>query len=227
MKELCELANRHGIALIEDAAQAHMAQLNGQKVGTFGLIAVFSMYPTKNITSGEGGVVLSSDESIERKIRLLRNQGMIRAYENEIVGFNNRMTDIHAAIGRVQLRRLEKWTRIRQDNARFLSQNIEIGETPLEAPGASHVYHQYTLRIAENRDRFRELLNKKFFIGSGIYYPTPAHMLPPLAKFALKSDLPATLKASKEVLSLPVGPSLSRHDLRRIVRAVGEAGEML
>jgi dTDP-4-amino-4,6-dideoxygalactose transaminase len=227
MQELTKLANRHGLALIEDAAQAHLAQLHGQKVGTFGLMAVFSMYPTKNMTSGEGGVVLCSDDGIERKIRLLRNQGMIRPYENEVVGFNNRMTDIHAAIGREQLKRLEKWTKTRQDNARFLSQEINIGVTPVQAHGASHVYHQYTLRLPGNRDRFRELMKEQFAIGTGLYYPTPSHMLPSLARFALNADLPATLKASREVVSLPVGPSLSRGDLQRIANAVRLVGEAL
>jgi perosamine synthetase len=116
---------RTGCKLFEDAAQAHGASLNGTPVGAFGAFAMFSLYPTKNMTSGEGGMVSVADEEIERLMRLYRNQGMERQYHNEVVGLNNRMTDIHAAIGREQLKKVDAWTAQRQANAAFLSAHLE------------------------------------------------------------------------------------------------------
>ncbi|MFB9163336.1 DegT/DnrJ/EryC1/StrS family aminotransferase [Arthrobacter psychrochitiniphilus] len=211
------LAQKHGIDLYEDAAQAHGAALNGKKVGTFGKFGMFSLYPTKNMTSGEGGMVSTSDATVERNLRLLRNQGMETQYENELVGFNNRMTDLHAAIGRVQLTKVMGWTKQRQDNAAFLTGNLEGVGTPKVAPGAEHVYHQYTIRVPEGRDELHARLRSEFNIGSGVYYPVPNHRLPSFNRVA---DLPNTEIAAKEVLSLPVHPSVTQNDLERIVTAV-------
>ncbi|MDJ0316230.1 DegT/DnrJ/EryC1/StrS family aminotransferase [Arthrobacter antibioticus] len=211
------LADKHGIDLYEDAAQAHGAALNGKKVGTFGKFGMFSLYPTKNMTSGEGGMVSTADATVERNLRLLRNQGMETQYENELVGFNNRMTDLHAAIGRVQLKKVMDWTRQRQANAAFLSANLEGVGTPKVADGAEHVYHQYTIRVPQGRDELHARLRSEFNIGSGVYYPAPNHRLP---SFNSVEDLPNTEIAAKEVLSLPVRPSLSQDDLARIVSAV-------
>ncbi|WP_154605761.1 DegT/DnrJ/EryC1/StrS family aminotransferase [Arthrobacter sp. AQ5-05] len=211
------LAAKHGIDLYEDAAQAHGAALNGQMVGTFGKFGMFSLYPTKNMTSGEGGMVSTSDATVERNLRLLRNQGMDKQYENEIVGFNNRMTDLHAAIGRVQLTKIMDWTRQRQDNAAFLNANLDGVQTPKVADGARHVYHQYTIRVPQGRDQMHARLRSEFNIGSGVYYPVPNHRLP---SFNRKQELPNTEIAAQEVLSLPVHPSLTPNDLERIVTAV-------
>ncbi|MBJ2120976.1 DegT/DnrJ/EryC1/StrS family aminotransferase [Arthrobacter sp. MSA 4-2] len=211
------LADRHGIALFEDAAQAHGASLGGRQVGTFGDFAMFSLYPTKNMTSGEGGMVSTGNPEIERRLRLLRNQGMERQYENELVGFNARMTNLHAAIGRVQLTKVGGWTAQRQANAAFLSANIEGVATPTVAEGAVHVYHQYTVRVGGDRDAFAAALKDEYNIGSGVYYPIPNHRLP---SFQRTEDLPNTETAAREVLSLPVHPSLDSEDLDRIVTAV-------
>ncbi|WP_104089424.1 DegT/DnrJ/EryC1/StrS aminotransferase family protein [Arthrobacter sp. GMC3] len=211
------LAVKHGIDLYEDAAQAHGAAVNGKKVGTFGKFGMFSLYPTKNMTSGEGGMVSTSDATVERNLRLLRNQGMDKQYENELVGFNNRMTDLHAAIGRVQLTKVMGWTKQRQDNAAFLTANLEGVGTPQIAEGAEHVYHQYTIRVPHGRDDMHARLRSEFNIGSGVYYPVPNHRLP---SFNRTEDLPNTEVAAREVLSLPVHPSLSPNDLERIVTAV-------
>lgn len=211
------LADKYGIDLYEDAAQAHGAAVNGKKVGTFGKFGMFSLYPTKNMTSGEGGMVSASDALVERNLRLLRNQGMETQYENELVGFNNRMTDLHASIGRVQLTKVMGWTKQRQDNAAFLTANLEGVGTPKVAEGAEHVYHQYTIRVVEGRDEMHARLRSEFNIGSGVYYPVPNHRLP---SFNRAEDLPNTEIAAKEVLSLPVHPSLTRNDLERIVTAV-------
>lgn len=217
MPGLQAVADRHGLRLYEDAAQAHDALLNGQKVGTFGDFAMFSLYPTKNMTSGEGGMVSCATEELARRVRLFRNQGMEKQYENEVVGLNNRMTDIHAAIGRVQLTKLAGWTKQRQENAAFLDANLEGVVVPTVAPGAVHVYHQYTIRVPSDRDGFAKALREEYLVGCGVYYPIPNHRLP---SFGLTLDLPQTEQAALEVLSLPVHPSLSQGDLERIVQAV-------
>ena len=220
MGELGALADRHGIALYEDAAPAHGAALGERPVGTFGTVAMFSLYPTKNMTSGEGGMIAAADESIARRARLLRNQGMERQYENEVIGFNARMTDIHAAIGREQLRKVDAWTLTRRRNAAFFDSNLRGVVVPPVAAGAEHVYHQYTIRVPEDRDRFVAALREEYQVGSGVYYPIPNHRLASLAPFAPGLDLPETERAAREVVSLPVHPSLSPDDLERIVVAV-------
>ena len=162
-------------------------------------------------------MVTTPSDEVARNVRLLRNQGMERRYENEVVGFNTRMTDIHAAIGRVQLTKLMGWTKQRQDNAAFLSANINGVVVPPVAAEATHVYHQYTIRVVDHdRDRFAEELTK-LGVGSGVYYPTPIHRLP---SFGLSLDLPTTERVAKQCLSLPVHPSLSHSDLEKVVESV-------
>lgn len=214
---LQSVADQYGLQIFEDAAQAHGASLGGAPVGSFGAFAMFSLYPTKNMTSGEGGMVSAGTPEIERMIRLYRNQGMQRQYENEVVGLNNRMTDIHAAIGRVQLTKVNGWTKQRQSNAAYLSDHLEGVAPPPVADGAVHVYHQFTIRIAEGRDGFSKALRERHNIGSGMFYPMPTHRLAP---FNVDIELPATVRAAKECLSLPVHPALSTGDLDRIVTAV-------
>lgn len=216
MDRLRPIADRHGLLLIEDAAQAHAASLHGEPAGALGAVAAFSFYPTKNMTSGEGGMIVTDDPAIDRAARLLRNQGMEKRYENELVGLNNRMTDLHAAIGRVQLSKLGEWTTARQKNAAFLDANLRNVVVPPVAEGAVHVYHQYTVR-SERRDALGKQLADRG-VGSGVYYPIPTHELP---SFGLDLDLPETARAAREVLSLPVHPSLSDEDLTVIVEASG------
>ncbi|GAB78328.1 dTDP-4-amino-4,6-dideoxygalactose transaminase [Austwickia chelonae] len=217
MPELAKVCADKGIKLFEDAAQAHGASLNGTPVGAFGTFAMFSLYPTKNMTSGEGGMVSCADDEVARLVKLYRNQGMEMQYHNEVVGLNNRMTDIHAAIGRVQLTKVDAWTAKRQENAAFLSANLEGVTPPPVAEGAVHVYHQYTVRVPQDRDGLSKALREEFNIGSGMFYPVPNHRLKP---FQVEVDLPETELAARECLSLPVHPSLSQGDLERIVSAV-------
>ncbi|MBE7324826.1 DegT/DnrJ/EryC1/StrS aminotransferase family protein [Nocardioides sp. Y6] len=217
MPALQEIADRHGLRLFEDAAQAHGASLNGTPVGAFGDFAMFSLYPTKNMTSGEGGMVSVANAEIERTMRLYRNQGMERQYENEVVGFNNRMTDIHAAIGRVQLTKVGDWTAKRQSNAAFLTENLAGVQAPRVSEGAVHVYHQYTVRVPEDRDGLAAALKSEYNIGSGMFYPIPNHELAP---FQVDVELPETAAAARECLSLPVHPSVDQAGLERIVEAV-------
>ena len=218
------IAQKHGLAIYEDAAQAHGASWAGRPVGTIGDFAMFSLYPTKNMTSGEGGMVTCATAEIARNVRLLRNQGMETQYANEVIGFNTRMTDIHAAIGRVQLTKVNAWTAQRQANAAALNAGLAGLDgvvTPYVAPEAVHVYHQYTIRVdAAERDRLRDALKAEHNVGAGVYYPIPNHRLPSLAKFAPGLDLPETEKAAAEVLSLPVHPSLGGGDIERIIAGV-------
>jgi len=218
--ELSRIAADNGIDLYEDAAQAHGAAVDGVPVGTFGTFAMFSLYPTKNMTSGEGGMVSTVDADVARRVRLLRNQGMERQYENEVIGFNARMTDIHAAIGRVQLTKVDSWTATRRSNAAFLDENLRGVVVPWVSEGATHVYHQYTIRVPEDRDGFVRALKEEYSIGSGVYYPIPNHRLPSLTHFAPGLELLETERAASEVVSLPVHPSLSAGDLDRIAEAV-------
>ena len=178
---------------------------------------MFSLYPTKNMTSGEGGMVSVANAEIEHNMRLYRNQGMEKQYHNEVVGFNTRMTDIHAAIGRVQLTKVDAWTAARQRNAAFYDANLHGVGVPPVAEGAVHVYHQYTIRVPEDRDGFSAALKEQFNVGSGMFYPVPNHRLAP---FRVQVDLPETERAAAECLSLPVHPSLSQEDLERVVTAV-------
>ncbi len=211
------LAEKYEVMLLEDAAQAHGAMWDGSPVGSFGSFAMFSLYPTKNMMSGEGGMVSCATPEIARMMRLLRNQGMERRYENEVIGFNARMTDVHAAIGRVQLGKLPAWTARRREIAAIFDSRLEGVIVPPIHPKATHVYHQYTIRVAEDRDGFAKTLIEEYGVGTGVYYPIPNHELP---SFNLEADLPVTKIATQEVLSLPVHPSLSAEDVERVVQAV-------
>ena len=217
MDQIQAIAQKHNLLILEDAAQAHLATFKGQHVGSFGVAGTFSFYPTKNMTTGEGGMISCASDEFARICKLLRNQGMEKKYENEVVGFNTRMTDIHAAIGRVQLSKVEKWTEIRQRNAMFLNQNLSGVVTPYLIPDATHVYHQYTIRVVgHNRDKFAEEMTKRG-VGNGVYYPIPVHQLP---SFNLRFDLPNTTSVSKEVISIPVHPSLSQEELETVVEVI-------
>lgn len=219
MTALQAVADKHGLRIYEDAAQAHGAAINGKPVGTFGDFGMFSLYPTKNMTAGEGGMDSCATPEIARKIRLLRNQGMEKRYENEVVGFNARMTDIHAAIGRVQLTKVDAWTKQRQDNAAFFDKELEGVIVPFVADGVTHVYHQYTICVENDRDGFAKALADEYQIGTGVYYPIPNHRLP---SFDLILNLPNTEFVASRVLSLPIHPSLDDGARERIVTAVNK-----
>ncbi|WP_457030953.1 DegT/DnrJ/EryC1/StrS family aminotransferase [Kitasatospora sp. P5_F3] len=221
MAELTRLAGRNGLAVVEDACQAHGATLDGRPVGSFGAAGCFSFYPTKNMHALEGGMVTVTDPALARKLRLLRNQGMEQPYRNEIVGANLRMTDVSAAVGRVQLGRLPEATERRRANAALLDRELAatgLGLPPVAA-GARHVYHQYTVRVRAERDRFRRELAEAG-VGSEVYYPVPIHRLPP---YPGRWELPETERAAAEVVALPVHPTLSEAELALVVRAVRRA----
>ncbi|MEU4567483.1 DegT/DnrJ/EryC1/StrS family aminotransferase [Micromonospora sp. NPDC023956] len=227
MDKIMAIAEKHGLAVVEDAAQAHGASLNGHPVGAFGTAGCFSFYPTKNMHALEGGMVTTADADLARTLRLLRNQGMEQRYANEVVGANMRMTDVAAAIGRVQLRQLGDWTEQRRANAKVLDSKITAMVTPPVADNVRHVYHQYTVRVTDgDRDAAQQRLTE-LGIGNAVYYPTPIHRLKPYLTAEGKPgdwDLPETERAAAEVVSLPVHPSLSAEDLDRIAEGANAAG---
>lgn len=219
MDEILKISKKHKLLLIEDAAQAHLAAIEHVPVGTFGDAAIFSFYPTKNMTTSEGGICVFADANRARHARLLRNQGMETRYQNEIVGFNLRMTEIEAAIGIEQLRKLPKWTQKRQENAQFLRDRILVGELPVVPAGYTHVFHQFTIRVARNRDKIVSALNAEG-IGTSVFYPTQVHKLP---SFNVPIELPVTREATEQVFSIPVHPSLSKRELRLVADKVKDA----
>ena len=222
MKAIMEIAEDNKLFVIEDACQSHGAECLGKKVGSFGTGA-FSFYPTKNMTTGEGGMLTTDKKEIAEKAKMIRAHGSKVRYLHEMLGFNLRMTDIAAAIGIVQLGRLDKFTKDRQINAGILSDGLkEISGlvTPVTKEGCSHVFHQYTIR-AKNRDPFAAFLKKKE-IDTGIHYPIPIHKQPFYRDLGYKDSLPVSEKTVTEVLSLPVHPGLSRDNLQKIVEASQE-----
>jgi len=218
MAEIMSIAQRHDLLVVEDAAQAHGAQLNSRKVGTFAT-ACFSFYPTKNMTTGEGGMVTTDDSQITDLLRKLRDQGQAALYHHELLAYNWRMTEIAAAMGLAQLKRLEESNERRRRNAEYLSQRLKGVITPVEREGYRHVYNQYTVRVPQRRDALLEHLRERG-IGTRIYYPTPIHQQPVYRKLGYEDDLPIAQRLAAEVLSLPVHPSLTADELERIVESV-------
>ncbi len=222
MDSLMAIAKKHNLIVIEDACQSHGADYEGRKVGSFGT-GTFSLYPTKNITSAEGGMITTNDAALAEKCRVLRQHGMRRRYYHDELGFNFRMTDIHAAIGLAQLKKLDKFNAARQANARFLSEHIRGVGVPKVPPGCTHVYHQYTIRVPNGkRDALLKYLTEHG-VGTGVYYPVPVHQQTfYVEQLGYRQTLPEAECAAAEVLSLPVHPALSQADLKAIVAAVNE-----
>ncbi len=220
MDAIMDVAARHGLAVIEDAAQAHGATFEGRPVGSFGT-GCFSFYPTKNVTTGEGGMITTDDEAIAERCRLLRNHGMKRRYHHQALGYNFRLTDIQAAIGLAQLDKLEQFNRQRVANAHYLTAHLRHVVTPSVRPGTRHVFHQYTIRVPGDRDALVAALGQRG-IGTGVYYPLPIHHQPFYRRLGYDDRLPEAEEASRRVLSLPVHPALTRADRETIVKAVNE-----
>jgi perosamine synthetase len=218
MTELRALATEHDLQVVEDACQAHGALLAGRPVGSFGDVAAFSFYATKNMTTGEGGMVVCADEETARRVRLLRNQGMERRYQNEIAGLNNRMTEIAATIGRIQLRELPGRNARRREIARRYDQGLRGVTTPPTAAGAKPVHHQYTIRSAMRDDLLTALDGHG--VDATVYYPIPTHRLP---AYASALELPETERACEEVLSLPIRPGLTDEEIDLVIGHVNDA----
>jgi len=222
MTAIMAIAHRHNLIVVEDACQAHGATVWGKTVGGFGT-GCFSLYATKNMTTGEGGIITTNDDALAEHLRLLRNHGQSQRYEHTILGYHFRMTEMQAALGLVQLRRLPALTERRITNALYLSERLQGVELPIVAPGRRHVFHQYTVRVPDNRTALQEHL-KKNGIGTSIHYPLPIHHQPVYQSLGYTDVLPQAEAASREVLSLPVHPALSLADLDRIVAAVNSFG---
>ena len=230
MTSITALASKNSWAIVEDAAQAHGAKHGNAAAGSFGA-GCFSFYATKNITTGEGGIITTNDDALADRLRVYRNQGMRQRYQYEMAGTNYRMTDVQAAIGIPQLKRIETINAMRQNNAKILNQLLEdVAEiaTPVTAPENSHVWHQYTIRVLEgsvrNRDAVIEQLTDKG-IGCGIYYPKLAHDYdcfrgnPAIEQ----TETPIASRLVSEVISLPVHQYLSEKDIETIAMEVRAA----
>ena len=220
MNAFVDICSRHNLILLEDAAQAHGAKISDRFVGTYGT-ASFSFYPSKNMTTGEGGMILTNDDEIARQLRMIRNQGMNQQYHHEVVGYNMRMMNIQAAIGNVQLDNLGDWTDQRIENAGFFNEQLSYVKTPVTLKDCKHVYHQYTIRVPNGqRDQLANQLNEKG-IGARIYYPSLIHKQPALQQYS-HYELPESDKATQEVMSLPVHPQLTQEERQYIVDTVNE-----
>jgi len=225
MRRIMRIAQEHGLIIIEDACQAHGAEYEGKKVGSFGT-GCFSFYPTKNMATGEGGMITTNDKNIAQKARMIRSHGQRKRYLHEILGYNYRMTDIGAAIGLCQLGKLEQFNNKRIGNTELLTGRLS-GIKGLIPPSiksnTKHVFHQYTVRITQDfgisRDELRQKLMDKG-VGTEIYYPLPIHKQPLYQNLGYNDHLPNSEKAAREVLSLPVHPSLTKEDLENVVRAI-------
>jgi perosamine synthetase len=223
MEAIMDIANRYNLVVIEDAAQAVGADYRGQPAGSFGT-GCFSLYATKNVMSGEGGMITTNDEGIAHSCRMIRNHGMQRRYYHDFLGYNFRMTDLHAAIGLVQIDRLEDFTARRRANATFLNANLNSVITPTVKQGYGHVWHQYTIRLNAGRDREKavEQLNDAG-VGTGIFYPISANRQPHLVELGYgEISLPVTERLVNEVISLPVHPQLKQEQLQLIVEEVNK-----
>ncbi len=222
MQAIMAIAEKHHLRVIEDACQSHGAAYRGRRVGSFG-IGAFSFYPTKNMTSAEGGMITTGDDLIAEECRVIRQHGMRRRYYHDELGFNFRMTDVHAAIGLEQLKKLESRNAQRRRNARYLSDHLQGVSLPYEPEGCTHVYHQYTVRVSGGRrDALRSFLQENG-VGCEIYYPVPVHRQAFYTQeLGYDLTLPEAERAAAEVLSLPVHPALSQSDLEQIVAKVNE-----
>ncbi|HEY4753255.1 MAG TPA: DegT/DnrJ/EryC1/StrS family aminotransferase [Candidatus Limnocylindrales bacterium] len=222
MAPLEDIARRHGLTIIEDAAQAHGATYQGRRTGQFGP-AMFSLYATKNLMTGEGGFATTDDDDVADRIRLFRNHGMRVRYYHESLGTNYKPGDIAAAIGLAQLPGLDARTEQRRRNAAYLTAELAPDYlTPGVPEGREHVWHQYVMRFPGERRQVIDGLAERG-VGTLIYYPVPIHKQAYLQAFvpgAADLDLPVTNRLSDEVLAIPVHPMLSQDDLATIVQAV-------
>ncbi len=225
MDRIVEIAARHGIAIVEDACQAHGARVGDRPVGSFGH-GVFSLYGTKNMTTGEGGLITTDDDTLAGWIRLYRNQGMRERYHHEILGYNFRLTDVAAAIGLCQLDKLERNTARRQEIAsRYDAAFADLPiRTPVTPAGRTHVFHQYTIAVEDDRDGIVADLAAAG-VATGIYYPIPVHRQAYVLERGIHAELPVTDDASAHSLSLPMFPGLTSADQSVVIDAVRAAIE--
>ena len=220
MTKLKKICDSNDLILIEDACQAHGATYEGKYAGSFGT-GCFSFYATKNMTTGEGGMITTNDASVAEKARMLINHGSSNPYDNKILGYNFRMTEMQAAMGLVQLRKLNQFNDMRIKNALDLTKllrGVEGIKLPETMPGRKHVFHQYTIKT-DNREEIIKRLEANV-IGYGIYYPKPIHKQEFYMNMGYKDSLPVSEMLSQKVLSLPVHPKLTHGDITKIINLV-------
>jgi perosamine synthetase len=226
VKSIQKICNDYNLLLVEDCAQAHGAEYQGQKIGSFGT-GCFSFYPTKNMTTGEGGVITTNDNEIDEQSRLLRNHGQSSKYYHTILGYNYRMTDIQAAIGIAQLNKLNEFNKKRIQNAEYYNRHIKLDGllTPYKEANVKHVYHQYVVKIEKDsidRDVFMKYLIDNG-IGCAVHYPLPIFSQPLYRGLGYTDEIakcPVTSDLVNRVLSLPIHPSLTEEDLNYIVETI-------
>ena len=228
MEQLTAIADRHGLAIIEDAAQALGAVYDGRKVGGIGDTGALSFFPSKNLGCfGDGGMVLTASDDTAARLRSLRVHGSARKYHSQELGINSRLDAMQAALLRVKLARLDDWNTLRRRNAQLydsLLAGMRVLHPPKEDGAGSHVYHQYTVRLT-GRDDVKRLLDKAG-IGTAVYYPLPLHLQPAFEELGYRSgDFPEAEAACGEVLSLPVGPELDPAQVQKVAAAVIQAVE--
>ncbi|MBQ6813403.1 MAG: DegT/DnrJ/EryC1/StrS family aminotransferase [Methanobrevibacter sp.] len=225
MDPIMKIAKEHDLVVIEDAAQAHGAEYKGKKVGCLGDMACFSFYPTKNMTTSEGGMITTNSEEFAENARIYRAHGSPTKYHHDVLGYNFRMTDIAAAIGLEQLKKIDSFNEKRIENAKYLNEGLrdcDLIETPVVSDGYKHVYHQYTIKVKDGkRDEFSEYLLENG-IGNGIYYPIPLYNQVLYTNMGYNQALPVTDKIVEEVLSLPVHAALTKEDLDLIIKVIKE-----
>ncbi len=229
MDPILEIAEKHDLIVIEDAAQAHGSTYKNKKIGSIGDLGCFSFYPTKNMTTGEGGMVTTNDEELEEKSSMVRAHGESKRYEQSLLGYNYRMTDIAASIGLVQLKHIDEFNTKRNENAEYLSEGLEDVKgitTPIVDDNVTHVFHQYTIRVSKDRDKFRQFLTDNQ-IGTGVHYPIVLYNQPYYQKLGITGDCPEAELAANQVISLPVHPSLTTEELDTVIETVKKGSEEL
>ena len=224
MPAIMNIARRHRLIVIEDAAQAIGAELQGARAGSVGDLACFSFYPTKNLGGfGDGGMITTNDAGLAERVRLLRNHGFKTKYHNEILGWNFRLDEIQAAVLRVKLKYLDRWTEARRKNARLYRQNlgqITSVELPYEVSGSRHIYHQFVIRT-QRRDQLMARLREEG-IGCEIYYPIPSHLQHCFKNLGWRlGDFPNSEDAANQSLALPIYPELTLDMIRTVCGVLG------
>lgn len=222
MDAIMEIAKKHNLKVIEDACQAHGAEYKGCRAGSIGDISCFSFYPGKNLGAyGDGGMVVTNDEDLYQKVKMLRDYGQLKKYHHEIKGYNSRLDSIQAAVLLAKLPHLDKWNENRREVARLYNELLSDTDifVPVESEECRHIYHLYVIRT-KRRDEMLEFLKSKE-IFCGIHYPIPIHLQNAYKEYK-KSDLPITEKYAKEILSLPMFPELTEEQVIYIVRNIKE-----
>jgi dTDP-4-amino-4,6-dideoxygalactose transaminase len=226
MDAILAIAKKHKLFVIEDAAQAHGAKLNGKSAGSFGEIGCFSFYPGKNLGAyGDGGACTTNSAAHYEKLRLVRNWGSVRKYHHDVFGINSRLDTMQAAILRVKLKHLARWNEQRREKALYYDEKLH-GVKKVILPGVrlgcEHVFHLYVIRVAE-RDRVLAQLNQNG-VGAGIHYPIPTHLSPAFKDLGFgKGTFPVTEKLAGEILSLPLYPELTRDQMDVVISALKAA----